>query len=131
MADNNLFEQEDLTGSFDTSDIESNKVLAAIGYVPVLFLVPLLVAPQSRFAKFHANQGLLLTLAGLALGIVNAIIGLVIGWIPILGAIISGLISLVCGVAMLGLMIYGMVCTGQGFAKELPFIGGLAQIIRR
>ena len=120
----------DYSNEFGTQDVADNKVVSILAYIPILFWIPL-VAGNSSYGRFHANQGLLLTIAGLALGIVNAVIGLVIGWIPIVGAIITGLISLVSGVAVLGLMIYGMVCTGQGFAKELPFIGGLAEIIRR
>ncbi|MGN0584789.1 MAG: hypothetical protein ACI4JD_04975 [Ruminococcus sp.] len=120
----------DYSNEFGTQDVADNKVVSILAYIPLLFWIPL-VAGNTSYCRFHANQGLLLTLAGLALGIVNAIISLVIGWIPIVGAIITGLVSLVCGVAVLGLMIYGMVCTLQGFAKELPFIGGLAQLIRR
>lgn len=120
----------DYSNEFGTQDVADNKVVSVLAYIPLLFWIPL-VAGNTPYSRFHANQGLLLTIAGLALGIVNAIISLIIGWIPIVGAIISGLVSLVCGVAVLGLMIYGMVCTLQGFAKELPFIGGLAQLIRR
>ena len=42
---------------------ENLKILAAIGYLGILFLVPYLTNPKSEFAVFHANQGLLLFIA--------------------------------------------------------------------
>ena len=42
MDNNNMFDSEDLTGSFDTNDIEQNKAISAIAYIPILFLVPIL-----------------------------------------------------------------------------------------
>lgn len=129
MADNNLFEQEDLTGSFDTSDIESNKVLAAIGYVPVLFLVPLLVAPQSRFAKFHANQGLILTLGAVVLEVAQVILCAVFGAVPLLRRFVPEIISAVISVAILAYVVIGIVTAAQGKAKKLPFIGGFITLI--
>ena len=34
---------------------ENLKILAAIGYLGILFLVPYLTNPKSEFAVFHAN----------------------------------------------------------------------------
>ena len=50
---------------------ENLKILAAIGYLGILFLVPYLTNPKSEFAVFHANQGLLLFI----IGIVSALQG--------------------------------------------------------
>lgn len=58
----------------DPKDIEENKNVAAIGYVWILCLVPLLLKRKSSFAQFHAKQGLVLF-----------IIELVGWWIPIIG----------------------------------------------
>lgn len=40
---------------FEAEDIEKNKVLSAVAYL--LFFIPLLAAPDSKYGKFHANQG--------------------------------------------------------------------------
>ena len=130
MDNNNFFETKDVTGSFDTKDIEQNKVVSVIGYIPVLFLVPLLGASNSPFAKFHANQGLILTLASIVLGIARSVICTIISFIPFVGGIISGVISVVVSLVILALMVLGIVNTSQGKAKELPFIGGLFTIIQ-
>lgn len=118
----------DHSNEFGTQDIADNKVICILAYIPILFWLPL-VTGNTPYCKFHANQGLILLITSLVLGVATSIIGLIIGWIPILGTIITGIISLVTSLAMLLLMIYGMVCTGQGQAKELIGVGGLVKII--
>ena len=129
MDNNNLFESKDITGSFDTNDIEQNKILAAVGYIPVLFLVPLLASPQSAYAKFHANQGLILTLCTLVLGIAQAVLCAIFGIMPILRDFIPTIIQTVVSVAILAYMVIGIIYAAQGRAKKLPIIGELLNII--
>ncbi|WP_172196067.1 hypothetical protein [Saccharibacillus qingshengii] len=79
----------------DPRDIEENKTIGALSYL--LFFLPLLAARNSRFAMYHANQGLLLLLALVAGNIVLSIIP-VIGWllIPLLNLV--GFVYLILGV---------------------------------
>ena len=51
---------KDDTGEFDKKDIEDNSVMGLLAYIWILWLIPLLAAKNSKFAKFHANQGLIL-----------------------------------------------------------------------
>ena len=53
----NLGNTADVTGDFDAADIAKNKVLSLFAYIGILFLIPLLAAPNSKFARFHTNQG--------------------------------------------------------------------------
>ncbi len=117
----------DMSGQFDSDDIRKNSPLAAIGYIPVLFLIPAF-ATQSPFAKFHANQGLILTIYSIITFLAAKIIGWVIGWIPVIGWIVSGLISIVLGLSVLALIIIGIVNAVGGKAKELPVIGGILKV---
>ena len=48
----------------DPKDIEENKVWGILAYI--IFFLPLITAPKSKFAKYHANQGLLLVLLSVA-----------------------------------------------------------------
>src|SRR5471030_1450735 len=41
-----------------SDDVEKNKVFGILAYLGPLCLVPILVAKDSPFAKYHANQGL-------------------------------------------------------------------------
>ena len=93
--------------------MENNKLLAAISYIWILFLVPLFVAKDDAFARFHANQGLLLFLVSIVLGIIAII--------PFVGAIISA----IGGVVTFIFMILGIINALKGEMKPLPFIGGI------
>ena len=116
MADfKDILNTPDTTAEFDQSDIQQNKVMAVLAYFGLLFLVPLLAAKESKYAKFHTNQGLVIWIAGLIAGVVSSILAV----IPVVGAILGALISLV----MFALMIIGIINAATGKAKELPVIG--------
>ena len=93
--------------------MENNKLMAAISYIWILFLVPLLAAKEDPFARFHANQGLVLFIANIALYIISII--------PFVGPIISG----IGGIATLVFMILGIINAFKGEMKPLPLIGGI------
>lgn len=105
----NLNNTADTTEEYDKNDIESSKVMAALAYI--IFFIPLLAAKDSKFARFHANQGLVLFLGGL--------ISSVVAVIPILGWIIAPLLS----IAITVLAVIGIINAANGKAKELPLIG--------
>ena len=106
----------------------NDKVFGALGYVGILFLIPLL-AGKTEFTRFHANQGLVLFLADVVSGVAIGIVTAVLGMIPVLGVILSSVISGVIGLAIFVLMILGIVHAAQGEMKPLPVIGGI-QIIK-
>jgi uncharacterized membrane protein len=99
-------------------DAEDNKIMAFLAYWGILFLVPLLAAKDSPFAKFHANQGCVLFIVEIAIVIAMTIVGFIpfIGWIL---AILIYLLYLVCFV----FAIIGMINAFKGEMKELPIIG--------
>ncbi|MDN6162424.1 MAG: hypothetical protein L0I79_06595 [Atopostipes sp.] len=105
-----VYDTEDKETVYDAEDIEKNKTIAGLAYF--IFFLPLLAAPDSEYAKFHANQGLLLFI--LAVG------GhLILGMIPIIG----WLLILPFGIFVLILGIMGLINGFGGKAKELPMIG--------
>ena len=81
--------------------MEGNKLLAAISYIGILFLVPLLAAKDDAFARYHANQGLVLFIANIA----AAIAGFILGFIPVIGIIVAWIIR----IALFVLMILGII----------------------
>ncbi|MCQ6562375.1 DUF4870 domain-containing protein [Paenibacillus mendelii] len=94
----------------DPNDVQTNKVMAILAYI--LFFLPLLAAKDSPFAMYHANQGLVLLLASVAVNIVLSIIP-IIGWILLPFA----------NLAVLVFVIIGMVNAANGRMKPLPLIG--------
>ena len=124
MADlKELNNTPDTTAQFDNEDIEKNKILALFSYLGILLLIPLLAAKDSKFARFHVNQGLVLLICEIVVGIVTSILGAILGFIPVAGALLSSLISLVVGVVDIVLVIIGIINAVNGKAKELPIIG--------
>lgn len=106
---------EEVAPKTASKDVEENKVLAIIGYIGILFLVPMLAAPKSEFAQYHARQSLVLFIAEIIIGII---------WvIPVLGWII-GMLGYIAGLV---LMIMGIVNAANGVMKPLPIIGQYAK----
>lgn len=112
--------------TFDPKDVQDNKAMGVLSYIGFLVLVPLLAAKGSPFARFHANQGLVLFIAELAVSIVLGILGAILGffWIGWLVRILSSL----CGILFLVFSILGIVNAAGGKAKELPLIGHIRLI---
>jgi uncharacterized membrane protein len=102
----------------DAADIEQNKILAVLAYVGVLFLVPLLAAPKSKFARYHANQGIVLFLSATVVCGASCIFML----IPFIGCLAT-FVPLAASVGALVLMILGIVNAASGQCKPLPLIG--------
>lgn len=100
----------------DKADAEKNKGMAILAYI--IFFIPLLAAKDSKFAMFHANQGLVLFLAAVAVNIVGSIIP-IIGWFLILPI---GLLAITV------LAIMGIINAAKGEMKPLPMIGGFTII---
>lgn len=98
------------------SDVNDNKAMAIIGYIiPLLFFIPLVTdAKNSPFAKFHANQQLVLLIAAIAVNVIGAIIPF-IGWFLILP---------LGSIAIVVFAIIGLINAAKGEMKELPMIGG-------
>lgn len=94
----------------EPNDAQNNKVMAILAYI--LFFVPLLAARESRFAMYHANQGLILFLAAVASNVVVAII-------PLIGILLAPLVT----IAILVFIVLGIVNAANGQMKPLPWIG--------
>lgn len=109
----------------DSEDASKNKVFGILSYLGILWLVGFFAASDSRYAKFHANQGLVLFLAEIALNIVLAIIALICGIIGHGLGILSSLLYFAGELAVVGCVVFGIVYAAKGQAKELPFIGKL------
>ena len=108
---------------YDPQDIEQNKVMAILAYFGPLFLVPYLAAKGSAYAKFNANQGLLVFILEVIVGIINFVLGF-LSIIPGIGFIFS-LISWVLYAAVGILAILGIINAATGKANPLPIIGGI------
>ena len=115
---NEFNDTADSTGDFDQQDIQNNKIMGILAYISWLVLIPLFAAKESKFARFHCNQGIVLAVAEIIAVIVLSILdGLpLIGWIF---SIAGSLLGLVCFL----FAVLGIINAANGKAKELPIIG--------
>jgi len=104
----------------DAADIEQNKVYAVLAYLGILFLVPLLAAPNSRYARYHTNQGIVLFIATVV------VTGgfYVLAHIPFLGRVL-GLAGSVAWIVAFVFMILGIINAATGKCQPLPLVGGV------
>lgn len=98
--------------------LPDDRFLAAIGYLGILCLIPLLLKKDSAFSQHHGKQGLVLLFAWIILWVGNVI--------PVLGQIVWMLGSIV----LIILMILGMVNALQGRLWKMPVLGVFAKQIR-
>lgn len=101
-----------------SKDVEENKAIAAVGYLGILCLIPLLMKKDSPYAQHHGKQGLVLTIAWLILFVLNII--------PVFGQLVWFIGSIV----LLILSIMGIVKALNGEMWEVPGIGQYAKQIK-
>lgn len=117
-----LNDTADTTGAYDKNDIEQNKVMAILAYIGILVLVPIFAAPQSKFARYHANQGLVLAICEILFSIVYSILSSIIFAISWRLAFLSSILGLLW-IVFIVLAVLGIMNASSGKAKELPVIG--------
>lgn len=98
----------------------NDKLYGILSYIGILWLVPVIAGAvkTSEFAKFHANQGVVLFIFEVAVSIAAGLLN----HIPLLGLIIS-LVLWAADIFLLVLAIMGIVAACQGQTKKLPLIG--------
>jgi uncharacterized membrane protein len=120
-GDKKSLDSTESSNIYDEEDIKQNKTMAGLAYI--LFFLPLIVCKDSRFGRFHANQGLLLLILSVGGYIVISIVTTILATITWrLFGFISLLYS-IYGLFILVIAIYGLVNGLNGKAKELPVVG--------
>ena len=119
MADQkNTFAFTDRTKDFEEKDRKDNIVMNILAYCSLLVLIPIFAAKDSRVARFHANQGLVLAI--IEVGCV--ILGVALGWIPVVKWIVN-IVTWILEVGCVVLSVFGIVAAARKQAKELPVVG--------
>lgn len=106
---------------FPYSDYSANRIPGGFGYI--LFFLPLLLCPQSRYGRFCANQGLLGLLAIVLIKISDWILDLIVGWIPLAGTLVGLVLSLGRVAVSLLMLYYAFLAIFCDDERELPIIG--------
>lgn len=121
---NDFFDMPDFTETFDYSDIKENKIVAILSYIGILFLVPMFCARNSKFVRFHINQGFNLFLLFVTIAVLHIIEKIAFGSIIII-SLLFGLVFFVLNLCCIALMILGIYNAASGKARQLPIIGSV------
>lgn len=102
----------------------NDTLMGVLAYIGLLVLIPIFAEKESRFVRFHANQGLVLCIAAVAYSIVVGILSAILWAISWQVALtVSGILWFLC-LIFLVLAIIGIVNVVNGKQKPLPVIGG-------
>lgn len=105
----------------------NDKVYGILAYIGILVLVPLL-AGKTQFARFHANQGLVLFIADIILGVLIGITTGVLSLLGVVGLVLGSIVSGILGLCIFVMVIMGIINAANGEMKPLPVIGGIKLI---
>ncbi len=116
-------------------------LLATVGYVPLLFFLPLFVGTKEPFAKFHGRQSLVLFAVvvafNIAVGVTDLILGRILGSMFLLGFFFRAVAWLVhypagfvVAVAYAVLVIIGIVQAATGQYWRIPVVGVYAERLK-
>ena len=131
----NINNTADTTAEFDPKDISDNKGISVLSYLGPLVFIPMFAKKDSKFARFHANQGLTMFITYVGYSVVQsillAILRMIFPWNYNYGLIggrgfifnaLSTILSLLW-IPITVIAIIGIVNAASGKAKELPLIG--------
>ena len=98
-------------------------ILIEIIFVGGILLVPFFVGKNSPFARFHTNNGLILSICAIGL--------LILRWLNWLIFVkkdsfyIFNVLFIIAAIAIVVLAIFGIVHAAKGNKKDLPIVGGV------
>ena len=96
----------------------NKKVTGIVSYITIIGWIIAFLAGDKEGAKFHLNQSLVLFVVNL---VNSLIVSRILGLIPLVGGIVSFVIS----IALMVCWILGLVYAIKEEEKELPFIGAI------
>ena len=105
-----VMDTPDSTSEYDETDVENNKIISLFAYCGILFIVPLLAGKDSKYARFHTNQGIILFILSVIMTFLSVFPN--IGWVFKIGGVFVAILA-----------ILGIINAVTGKARELPLIG--------
>ena len=115
---------------FNTEDVTNNKIMGILAYLGILVLIPIFAAKDSQYARFHANQGLVLLISAIILFISSSIITAIIGLVTL--GLLALPVSIILNLSVLAFwitfIVFGIMNACSGEPKKLPLIGSITII---
>ena len=109
------------------AELTVDRGMGILAYLGIFVLFPIFAERNSKFARFHANQGLVILLCEVGYWIIQFLLtwlaGLISWRLAAVVGTIMGIISFLLGIVLLVFMIMGIVSALKRQTKPLPFIG--------
>jgi uncharacterized membrane protein len=116
-------------------------LLAAVGYVPLLFFLPLFVGTREPFAKFHGRQSLVMfatvVLFNVMVSVTDLVLGKILGGMFLIGFFFKAVAWLIhypagtlVALAYTVLVIVGIVQAATGQYWRIPVVGAYSERLR-
>ncbi len=116
-------------------------LLAAVGYVPLLFFLPLFVGTREPFARFHGRQSLVMfatvVVFNIGAGITDLVLGRILGSMFLMGFFFKAVAWLIhypvgfaVALAYAVLVIIGVVQAATGQYWRIPVVGVYAERLK-
>ena len=114
---------------------------AAVGYVPLLFFLPLFVGTREPFAKFHGRQSLvmfaLVVLFNIVVSFTDLVLGRILGGMFLIGFFFKAVAWLIhypagfiVALAYTVLVVFGIVQAATGQYSRIPVVGAYAERLK-
>jgi uncharacterized membrane protein len=85
---------------------------------------------ENQFVRFHAMQSLIMCLGMIVGGIAVGILQIMLGFIPLIGGMVAGVLSL-AWLVVVGLFIWksitGMIAAHKGEMTKIEYVGNIAE----
>ena len=107
-------------------DVRKNKGMAVLCYFGIFLLIPLFSRKNSKFCRYHANQGLILLIYGVIVNVLSRIINMIFSnmlWPNDVLVFCVSAIIVILGLFGTILSIIGIVHAVKGEYKEIPVLG--------
>ncbi|HTW90536.1 MAG TPA: hypothetical protein VMH22_02370 [bacterium] len=138
LTDTTTKESESSAGERASSDAI---LYATLGYIPLLFFLPLFVGSREPFARFHGRQSLVMfafvLLFNLLVSITDLVLGAILGRMFLIGFFFKAVAwlihypaGLVVALAYVTLVIMGIVNAATGEYWRIPVVGAYAERLR-
>lgn len=106
----------------------AERLLGALGYLGILFLIPLKVKRDSMFVQFHSRQGGVLFLLWLVVSVVLVVALFFVDSVAIAANIVIGVLMLLFAVYVLMVLI-GIFKVALGERYRMPVVADVALML--
>jgi len=100
------------------------KITGILSYITIIGWLIAYVAGDKEGAKLHLNQGLVLGGAQLILWACGGLIGILLGWIPLVGPLVGWILAGL-GFAIVIVQVYGVLLAVTEKDTAIPVVGNI------